>query len=262
MRLEARERADQLREELEFSHDDLDEIREKIRVAEEAGEEWATDEDALEKRKVQEEELVLQIEELGRRVENAERDLKDLKDKATVDEVDGEIAALSVKLAETVEDRDRLWVLSAVLREAERRFRFEHQPEILKSAGEHLKTITGDRYDRILLGEDGEGAFLLNGPGYPGPQPVGEPISRGTREQVYLAVRLAIVDLLDKGGERLPMFMDEAFVHWDPHRRERTFDLLQAASEERQLFVFTCHEAMAKGLQERGALLVGLDASL
>ncbi|HEX9886598.1 MAG TPA: AAA family ATPase [Longimicrobiales bacterium] len=262
VRLEARERADQLREELEFSHDDLDEIREKIRIAEDAGEDWAIDEDAIEKRKAREEEMVLLIEELGRRVESVERDLGDLGSKATVDAVDGEMAALGERLAEAVEERDRLWVLAAILREAERRFRFEHQPDILRAAGTHLKTITDERYDRLFLGDDGEGAFLLQGPGYAGPKQVGEPISRGTREQVYLAVRLAIVDFLDGGGERLPMFMDEAFVHWDGERRERTFDLLAAASANRQLFVFTCHDAIAASLHERGALRLNLETRL
>ena len=43
-------------------------------------------------------------------------------------------------------------------------------------------------------------------------QTVGRPLSRGTLDQIYLALRLAIIDHLDADRERLPVFLDEVFV--------------------------------------------------
>lgn len=103
------------------------------------------------------------------------------------------------------------------------------------------------------------GTLYLEGPGYPHAMEVASPVSTGTREQVYLALRLAIIDHLDAGSERLPIFLDEAFVNWDARRRERAFTLLAEVAHERQVFVFTCHEPMARELEETGGRLFRLE---
>jgi uncharacterized protein YhaN len=87
---------------------------------------------------------------------------------------------------------------------------------------------------------------------------VGEPISRGTREQVYLALRLALLDHLDQGHERLPLFLDEAFVNWDPTRRDRVFGLIEGMARDRQIIVFTCHPELVAELEGRGAAVIHL----
>lgn len=193
-------------------------------------------------------------------MEGLEKDMDYLRREDTVGAVEGEMEAVQAEIDGAVRTRDRLWVLAALLREADRRFREEHQPDILRRAGCHLSAITAGRYGKLLLDEGAEGRFLLEGPGYPGPVPVGEPVSRGTREQVYLALRLAILDHLDQAGERLPVFMDEAFVNWDEERRERGLGLLEELAGTRQVFVFTCREELAGSLAARGARVLVLDA--
>jgi uncharacterized protein YhaN len=84
-------------------------------------------------------------------------------------------------------------------------------------------------------------------------------VSTGTLEQAYLALRLAIVDHLDQGGERLPLFVDEVFVNWDAERRARGIEVLADLSPTRQIFVFTCHPDVAGELGRRGGRLIGLD---
>jgi uncharacterized protein YhaN len=75
---------------------------------------------------------------------------------------------------------------------------------------------------------------------------------------VYLALRLAAVDQLDRGGERLPLFLDETLVNWDPERLAHGLDLLAAIARERQVFVFTCQPPAAERLAARGARVVRL----
>ena len=85
------------------------------------------------------------------------------------------------------------------------------------------------------------------------------PVSTGTLEQAYLALRLAIVDHLDQGLERLPLFVDEVLVNWDGHRMARGMDLLEAMARRRQVFVFTCHDDLSGALASRGAGVIRLD---
>jgi len=83
-------------------------------------------------------------------------------------------------------------------------------------------------------------------------------LSTGAREQLYLAMRLAIMSHLDHDRERLPVFIDEALVNWDAARRGRGFQLLHELSQTRQVFVMTCHEPWAKELIDAGANRVDL----
>lgn len=259
-RLEARARARQLREDLERSHPDLREIRQRIRDAEEAGEGWTVDEDTLPRARARIEELSRTIETLATRERGLERDLAHLQEGETVDRIDGEIETLRQRIRRLETERDRKHLLAHLVREADHRFREEHQMDVIRRAGRHLGTITGGRYDEVLL-THGEGSdhVLLRGPDYPHALPVEEPVSTGTREQLYFALRLAIVDHLDRDGERLPLFLDEAFVNWDRERRERGLALLREVSRERQVFVFTCHEELAEGLAGEGARVLVLE---
>lgn len=261
-RMAARDRADGLREELVRAHPDLDEKRQRIREAEESGEDWTTDEEAqvraddrLEKLNGEETDLVSQESALT-------SELNSLASEPTPDQIEGEIAAVEEELTEVCRQRDRLCLLAQVVRQADKRFREEHQPDLLRRAGSHLATITGGRYDRLFVPEDateGQGQLYIRSPETGREVPVDEPISTGTRDQIYFALRLAIIDHLDEGQERLPLFVDEALVNWDAERLERGVDLLRQTSRHRQIFVFTLYESLLKEFEERGARLFRID---
>jgi uncharacterized protein YhaN len=258
-RIEARDRARQLEDEMERAHPDLDELRRRIAAAEAEGESWTVDDEDVARRRARYDELVEEAEELARRVEALDKDIAHLREMETVDAVDGEAASLGDEEAALVRRRDRLWVLAQLVREADRRFREEHQPDLVRRAGGYLGRLTGGRYDRLVADEAGAGdVFYILGPDLPGPVALRPPVSTGTLEQAYLALRFAIVDHLDQGTERLPLFVDEVFVNWDGSRRTRGLDLLAEIAQARQLFVFTCHPDVAEELRKRGAAVVPL----
>ena len=259
-RMEARERARTLRSELERQHPDLEELRRRIRQAEEEGEEWTTDEEARLRAGDRYRQLNERVEELVSEIRDGEATLRELEGRKTLDEIEGDILQVREELERVRRRRDRLALLAGIVRAADHRFRDRNQPDVLRTAGRYLDTITGGRYRRLQM-QEGElgGTLYLEGPGYPHAVEVDTPVSTGTREQVYLALRLAVIDHLDAGGERLPLFLDEAFVNWDAERRERAFAVLAELARERQIFVFTCHEPMARELEEEGARVVRLD---
>lgn len=258
-RVAALEKARVLREELERQHPDLEELRRRIREAEESNEDWTMAEEAVVAAEERENELEEEEKEFIEEINDLEHELRQLQEGRTLDRVEGEILAVEEELDELRRQRDRLALLARIIGAADHRFRERNQPDLLKAAGRHISTVTDGRYRRLLMPErDLDGTLLLQGPGYPGPVEVDTPISTGTREQVYLALRLAIVDHLDADGERLPLFLDEAFVNWDEERRERGFELLADLAGDRQIFVFTCHRPMARSLADRGARLLDL----
>ena len=259
-RLEALHRADQLRAELERQHPALAGIEGEIREEEEAGGQWESLARLLAEADTRADDLTRRAEELQGAIGRLDSEIRHLQEGDTVDRMEGRIESVKERIRDVRERRDRAFLLARLVREADRRFRDEHQPDLLLRAGRHLRHLTRGRYDRVELGAPGDASFYLRGQAAPEPRLVGQPLSQGTLEQVYLALRLAIIDHLDADGERLPLFMDEALVNWDASRRDRAFELLERVAERRQVFLFTCHPAMAAELEDRGGRVIGLGA--
>jgi uncharacterized protein YhaN len=167
----------------------------------------------------------------------------------------GEAAVYEELLRATEVRRDRMALASSVLLHAERRFRDEHGPSFLRAAGRYLTAITNGRYDRLLIAAHaGNEAPRLEVVSGGVPLPVAPPLSRGTLEQIYVALRLALVDEIDP--ERLlPLYLDEALVNWDDDRVDGLLPLL-GALDGRQVLVATCHPELAARLGALGAAVI------
>lgn len=120
----------------------------------------------------------------------------------------------------------------------------DRQPETLREASGYLDRLTQGRYVRVWtpLGEhalrvdDAEGHSL----------PV-EALSRGTREQLFLSLRLALVSSYARRGAPLPLVLDDVLVNFDAERAKAAAVVLRDfAAAGHQLLVFTCHEHILK----------------
>jgi uncharacterized protein YhaN len=65
-------------------------------------------------------------------------------------------------------------------------------------------------------------------------------LSGATEDQMYLALRLAMADMLTDGRESLPLIMDEAFSQFDDKRTRSTIEYLHNEYRDRQILIFTC----------------------
>jgi uncharacterized protein YhaN len=68
-------------------------------------------------------------------------------------------------------------------------------------------------------------------------------LSRGTREQLYLALRFGLIREFGQHTERLPVVIDEILVNFDPERARRAVEAFAELAQTNQLLVFTCHPA-------------------
>lgn len=67
-------------------------------------------------------------------------------------------------------------------------------------------------------------------------------LSCGTRDQIYLAIRLAITDYLAQDGGHLPLILDDPFVNFDDERFFYALEtLVKAGTTGRQVLLFSCH---------------------
>ncbi len=172
-----------------------------------------------------------------------------------------------IALAEVDDDRERkqrqLARIEAAIAEHERRSRLlhrthdllektraevarHHQPAALQEASHWLKQLTEGRYVRITTAVDEARLDVHDASGT-----VWNPerLSRGTREQVFLALRLALVRSLHEHGVVLPVVMDDALVNFDDTRARAAARTLVAfmadQAGDRQMLVLTCHAHVA-----------------
>lgn len=248
-RRQAARRAEASRDRLHSEYPGWEERKAEIEDLESEEGEWAfTDEE-----RARIEQRLEEIEEERREAETArtakEKEVEHLLDHRTVGDIDSELAHVNRRLEEVQTARDRRMLLAGLLRRADTEFRRKHQPDVIRRASEYLTAITQNRYERLALDEHDDRLVVFEA-GEAFSQPVGPPLSRGTLDQIYLALRLAIIDHLDADRERLPVFLDEVFVNWDEPRRHAAFEILADMAQDRQLFVFTCHPYFARETAE------------
>ena len=255
-----------VQDQLETDHPDLADLQEKVElIGSGTAHNWLLDQEQIEKCRIRQDvlhsssgELVLLREE---RTE-LQAEIKMSRSDISVGELDGEIESIEEDMEGVCRRRDRLMLLSSILREADRRFREKHQPDVLKRASEYLRMITGGRYTSIIALEDGDREQLAVLSEAGDDFPLARPLSRGTLDQIHLAFRLAVVDHLDEGHELLPLMLDEVLVNWDGHRIETGLRILSDLADKRQVFLFTCHEWIAERVQAvTGASRIDLDVA-
>lgn len=63
--------------------------------------------------------------------------------------------------------------------------------------------------------------------------------SDGTDDQLYLAVRLAVAEIIF-GDEAFPLLLDDPFIRYDSQRREKAIDILLNLPQKNQIILFSC----------------------
>ena len=127
-----------------------------------------------------------------------------------------------------------------ILSRSRSEYEAQHRPAVIDRAEHFFKAWTDGRYTRIVapLGEDVRGIQRLDGVEVPLAG-----LSRGTSEQLYLALRFGLVQhFVETSGEPLPIVMDDILVNFDPERAERAARSIEEIAETCQVIYFTCHE--------------------
>jgi uncharacterized protein YhaN len=248
-----RRQADELEQHLHATWPDWSERGDEARKAREDGHQLDLPTEArveLKQQIASEEEGFEQLKNEG---EKLAAEFASLRGERTMSDIDGELAAWGERERRLFRRRDRWSLLTAIVNEAEDRWRERHQPAVLRAASEHLRRTTGGRYRR--LSADGHQLFVQRDD-LPYPTRAGHPLSRATREQIFLCLRIAMAEHLD-GDEPLPMLLDEVMIHWDSERRPHGIELIKSVCEQRQVIMFTSQVELAQALsQQAGAHVI------
>ena len=79
-----------------------------------------------------------------------------------------------------------------------------------------------------------------------------EEMSSGTRDQLYLALRLATLEWRLEKHEPMPFIADDILVNFDDGRSEATLKALAALAEKNQVILFTHHRQIVQTVESLG----------
>ena len=140
-----------------------------------------------------------------------------------------------------------LTLCKTLLDETRKIYETERQPGVLRQASLFFKVMTEGRYIRVIAPLDGAEIQVERADGVRLPPQL---LSRGTAEQLYLAMRLALVREYASTTDALPVVFDDVFVNFDPVRARNTLLAVRDLAETHQVLLFTCHPHFVKIAEE------------
>lgn len=129
---------------------------------------------------------------------------------------------------------DAIALARKILEQADAEVRARFAPELCRLTGDLFSELTEGRYDRVSLDRTMHVTVHPSGTAVDRPLSV---LSGGTVDQLYLALRLAICELL---LPEAPIVLDDALVYFDDNRAKIALQVLRRMSRDRQILLFTC----------------------
>jgi hypothetical protein len=164
-------------------------------------------------------------------------------------EIEEKKATLADRIGRAREYYRALELSSGAMSEASRAMESLFAPMVNEIAGRYLSELTGERYSALRF-DKGFRVEIADAPD--GVYRAADYFSAGTVDQIYLALRLAIADLIDASEDGLPVFLDDALVQYDEDRAKRAVSVLKQLSQKRQVIMFTCHKSIERLFRESG----------
>jgi len=162
-----------------------------------------------------------------------------------VSEIEEEMLLLKKAIEEREEDFQCLSIAQSTLIEAFTEIRQSFGPLLNDKTAEIFNQITGGKYHNVIISrnfdinvQDAQSAVSHEW----------QYLSSGTIDQAYLALRLAVADLLAREKSGLPLMLDDVLLQYDDSRAEQGLRFLANFASEgtasTQIILFTCHKSI------------------
>lgn len=159
------------------------------------------------------------------------------------------------RLDESARSYARLLLARRMLEAAIAAWESKSQPEVYRQASRLLSLMTDGRWTKVSMSTDGRLQVT------DAVKNVREPVhlSLGTCQQLYLALRIALLMTAGNVGHAVPILADDILVNFDSARRAGAARALAELSHVRQVILFTCHEEVVSALREADPSLNEID---
>jgi uncharacterized protein YhaN len=205
--------------------------------------------------------LPVEIEVLKTRIdEELEPQIKELheakgRQQNELDRMDGSDAAAAladeaqsvlVTIRSNAEQYVRAKLASRILRNEIEHYRQQHQGPLLERASEHFTVLTRGSFAGLRADFNEKDEPVLVGMRPNDERVHVEGMSSGTRDQLYLALRLASLEKYMDSAEPMPFIVDDILVHFDDDRAQATLGVLAELAQRTQMILFTHHARLVE----------------
>ena len=182
-------------------------------------------------------ELAKSIQLLHRKSGALANELRHLPGGGEIEVFNSEIEAAKEALRRLVREYLVIRTCRALLDAAVDRYERESQPEVFRRAEKLFADFTDGRYTRLYKKlSNGELTVVEAATGQEKNFPA---LSRGTREELMLAMRLALIECTERDSEPLPVCFDDVGVNFDPARLARVEAAVADFARNRQVVWFS-----------------------
>jgi uncharacterized protein YhaN len=153
------------------------------------------------------------------------------------------------QMSDVAERYVKVFTAGRLLRWSIDRYRQEKQGPLLQRASTIFSTLTSGAFSKLIVDFERE-PMVLEGLRSDG-KPVGiSGMSDGTRDQLYLALRLAALEMHLEQAMPLPFIADDLFINYDDVRSKAGFEALKELSEQTQVIFLSHHDHLIPTVQE------------
>jgi uncharacterized protein YhaN len=188
------------------------------------------------------EQLRAERDEIKERIGERRRELADAETDVSAVEAAQDVALARAAVTEAAVAHAKAKLAGVVVRRAMERYRAQHQDPLLQRANELFKRFTLGSFVELFVDTDDRGAAVLVGRERGRVLKRVPEMSKGTREQLFLALRIAAIERYVASSGAVPVVFDDVFVESDPPRSERIFEALGELATQTQVIVLTHHE--------------------
>ncbi len=171
---------------------------------------------------------------------NAERDLGAVTGSAQTAELVERRTTIQLQIEEAILDYLELSFGLRIAEDAIRRYRDRHRSGMLASTERAFAELTNGGYETLQTQPDGSSELLLAIDASGTPKQIGD-MSKGTRFQLYLALRAAAYQQMVTQGVQLPFFCDDVFETFDDDRSRAACRLMERIGRSGQAIYLTHH---------------------
>ncbi|WP_080800981.1 ATP-binding protein [Arabiibacter massiliensis] len=159
------------------------------------------------------------------------------------------------RLDESARDYARLLLARRMLEAAIGAWESKSQPEVYCQASRLIALMTEGRWTKVAMSPDGrlqvtDAVKTTREPAH---------LSLGTCQQLYLALRIALLMTAENVGRAVPILADDILVNFDSVRRAGAARALAELAQVRQVILFTCHEEVVEALREAAPALTEIN---
>ncbi|MGN8160177.1 AAA family ATPase [Salinisphaera sp. SWV1] len=206
-----------------------------------------------------------QIDALSEQIEHLDADLGPARDarneaKSAFDAIGGDDRAVTAAaerqtaladMQDAAERYLRVGTAALLLKWAGQRYAMDKQRPLIERGSALMNHLTGGSFERLAGEFDDRDELQIVGVRPDGARVAPPGMSEGTRDQLYLALRIAAIEDYLERATPLPVVADDLFINFDDDRAMAGLDVLAGLAEKTQVLFFTHHQHLRDMAGER-----------